>query len=181
VNSANVKTLNMKARVVHELEEFVVTALLLALFLGALAEYRRVMMADVGLSYTHWGIALIEALIVSKVILIGDALRLERRTERTIFATAVQRAFVYGLLITAFEILEHSIRELLHGSSLADVRSLIAARAHDLAAYAFLAFAFLVLFFALREAGRLLGEEGLAVLLFRHRTGRSEAQSPRGG
>jgi hypothetical protein len=164
-----VKAVGWKARARHELDEFLVTALLLALFLGALAEYRRIMMADVGIAYTNWGVAVIEALIISKVILIGDVLRLERRTVRTIFGAAVYRAIIYGLLILVFELLERSIRALVHGETVDAVRAQVIAHSRDFAAYAFLVFVFLVPFFALRAAAQMLGDDGLAELLFKQR------------
>jgi hypothetical protein len=43
--------------------------------------YRRLTLAEFGLTYLHYGFAFIEALIIAKVILIGDAFRLGRRFE----------------------------------------------------------------------------------------------------
>jgi hypothetical protein len=169
VSSESTKAVGWKARVRHELVEFLVTALLLSLFLGAVADYRRVILADFGISYTHWGIALIEALIISKVILIGDVLHLGRRSGRSVFGTAVQRAIGYGFLILGFELVEHGVRALVHGETFDAVRASIVAHSLDFAAYAFLTFVFLVPFFALRAAANLLGEEGLAELLFKTR------------
>jgi hypothetical protein len=60
---------------------YLVYVIYLALVFAAFTHYRRLILADVGLVYTNYGVALIEALILAKVIMIGDVLRLGRMLE----------------------------------------------------------------------------------------------------
>jgi len=55
--------------------EYVAISLYLSMFFGALLNYRRVALAEVDIRYTHCGYAIIEALVLAKVILIGEVLR----------------------------------------------------------------------------------------------------------
>ena len=71
----------VKERLVEELKIFWIITLYLAVLFGSFMVYRRLILAEFGLTYLHYGFAIIEALIIAKVILIGDAFRLGRRFE----------------------------------------------------------------------------------------------------
>src|SRR5262245_28433390 len=72
---------SLKQRVIEELKAFCITALYLSLFLGAFTFYRRMLLAEVGVAYLHYGIALLEALIIAKVVLLGRALGLDKEVD----------------------------------------------------------------------------------------------------
>src|SRR5215831_11667436 len=61
----------LKQRAIEELRLFWIIALYLWVFLGSFTVYRRLVIAETGVAYLHYGIALIEALVIAKVILIG--------------------------------------------------------------------------------------------------------------
>jgi len=66
----------LKEKAVEELRDFWVLFVYLAFMLSGLLTYRRLVLHEVGVSYLHYGMAVIEALIIAKVILIGQALGL---------------------------------------------------------------------------------------------------------
>ena len=66
----------LKEKLIHEVKEVLVIFLYLALFFCAFTTYRLLVMKEVGLSYFHYGFALIKALVLAKVILLCQYARL---------------------------------------------------------------------------------------------------------
>src|SRR5271154_1830344 len=96
---------------------FLVTAYLAAFFVAFLT-YRRLISRELGVSYFRYGYAVLEALLIAKVILIGKALGLSKRTAGRTVAFSVLRASVfYGALVAVFAVVEHVVEALLHGKS----------------------------------------------------------------
>ena len=78
---------DLKQRAIEKLKEFWITSLYLFIFLGAFTVCRRMVLAEFGVTYLHYGVALIEALVIAKVVLIGRAVGLAC----TASATCAQR------------------------------------------------------------------------------------------
>jgi hypothetical protein len=98
MNDADKKKTGWKAKLAHELVEYWINFLYLVFFFGTFTWYRRLVLAEYHISYLHYGAAVIEALILAKVILIGDALRLERRLEeRPLIIPTLYNAVVFSL------------------------------------------------------------------------------------
>ena len=153
-------------RVERELEEYVVTSLFLAVFLGAMVNYRRVLMAEEGIPSLRYGYALIEALILGKIILIGDAVRVGKRLENgPLVVAALWKSVAFGLLVLAFTVLEHAVRALLSGESVLAALARRLAQPDEMIAQALLVLVAFIPFFALREAGRRAGETRLSRLM----------------
>jgi hypothetical protein len=72
---------SLKERAIEELKVFWIIAFYLWLFLGSFTIYRRLIIAETGFAYLHYGIAIIEALVIAKVILIGKMFGFSRRFE----------------------------------------------------------------------------------------------------
>jgi len=70
---------HLKEKAIEEFKAYWIITLYLAVFFSALTNYRRLVLAEYGVTYIHFGFALIEAMIIAKVILIGQALGLGRR------------------------------------------------------------------------------------------------------
>ncbi len=72
---------NLKQKLLHEMKVFWVYVVYLTLVFGSFIWYRRLILADVGITYTEYGVALIQAFIFAKVIMIGDAIHIGRGFE----------------------------------------------------------------------------------------------------
>jgi hypothetical protein len=150
-------------KVARELKEMLALFLYLALFFSTFLTYRRLIMHDLGVSYFHYGLALLKALVLAKVILLGQLTRLSKRMDkRPLIVPTFYKVIVFALFTMAFEILEHAIGSLLHGKPMMDAVAEILSVGRDelLARMLVLLVAFLPLF-AFREIGRILGEGGL--------------------
>jgi len=162
---------SFKEKAIEELQMFWVIAVYLAVMLGAFAWYRRFVLSESGISYLHYGAAVIEALIIAKVILIGRALGLGRRFESSpLIWSVLCKAVIYAVFIALFALLEHLIEGLVHRESWAQIEhGLIRSGRDEVLARAVMAFVMLIPFFAFWETDRVLGEHKLFRLFFHKR------------
>ena len=110
----------MKQKAARELEEMGVIFLYLAFFFCAIATYSMLLLNKFQVSYFTYGTALINALVIAKVILIGDYMHLGKKQEaKSLIYLALYKAFVFGLLVFAFHIIEEVIKHLVHGEHIA--------------------------------------------------------------
>src|SRR5262245_26595046 len=163
----------LKERAIEELKAFWITALYLVLFLGAFTFYRRVLLAELGVAYLHYGIAVLEALIIAKVVLIGRALGLDREVNRgPLIVSVMVRAVIFAVLVLLFGILEHLVEGMLDRKDWASiVRSLLDVGVNEAFARMIMLFISFVPFFAFVEIGCVLGRGRLMDLFFASRMG----------
>lgn len=106
----------VKQKAMHELREFVWLTIYLAFFFCALATYSALLMREYSVQYFMYSVALINALVIAKVIMIGEYAHLGRRYEKySILVAALIKAFLYSLLVLAFHFLEEAIKRIIHG------------------------------------------------------------------
>ena len=168
-----------KQRMVREFIRYWTNVLYLAVFFGAFAWYRRFVLAEYGISYLHYGAAIIEALILAKVILIGDALGLGRGFQnKPLIYPTLNKAVVFSILVGIFAILENMVEGMLHGKGA--IGGLVALRAEgrdELLSRCLITFLAFIPFFAFRELAGLLGEGKLHRLFFKNRAATDSAPS----
>jgi hypothetical protein len=121
MEGTNEKRSGLKGKVVHEARELLAIFLYLALFFCAFTTYRLLVMKEMGLSYFHYGSALIKALVLAKVILLGQSVRFARVfDDRALIIPTLYKVILFSLFTVVFEILEHIIGAFLHGEDLQD-------------------------------------------------------------
>ena len=157
---------SVKQKVAHEFAELAIITGYLAFFFCALATYSMLLLKEFHISYFIYGMALLNALIIAKVILIGEALHAGRRFEgKALFYSALWKALVFSVLVFAFHFLEEIIKHLVHGQAIAGAIHDI--RMDELLSRAVVIFCTFIPLFAYRELRRVLGEENFRALLFR--------------
>jgi hypothetical protein len=169
------KPANFKQRAIEEFKEFWITALYLALFLSAFTFYRRMVLAEFGITYLHYGIAVLEALVIAKIVLIGRALGVEKYIDGRgpLILSVVLKAAIFAVLAILFGVLEQIVEVLLHRSDWPSViRGVRGVGAYELLARVVMLFISFVPFFAFWEIGHVLGRGKLIELFF------STRQSP---
>jgi hypothetical protein len=164
------KSLKEKAK--HEFVEYWINVAYLALVFASFTVYRRLMLAAHGITYTNYWVALIEALILGKVIMVGSVLRLGRGLEAmplivpTLYKTAVFAAFCW-----VFKVVEFGIKGLFTGQGfIGGLDALLARDSHELLANSLMVFVAFVPYFGVKELGRVLGEKTIRALFFLRRT-----------
>jgi hypothetical protein len=173
--------MSLKEKFLHEMAEYWINVLYLCLMFGAFAWYRRLVLAAYHITYTHYFIAVIKALILAKVILIGDALRLGRGLEhKPLIYSTLFKTFLFTLFVGVFTILEDTTRGLVKGKGLAEALTEFFGKGTDeLLANSLVVFASFIPFFALRELDRVLGEGKIWALFFKRRAHQaSETSGP---
>jgi hypothetical protein len=158
----------LKERVIEELKVFWLTALYLWLFLGSFTVYRRLIAAEIGMTYLHYGIALIEALVIAKVILVGRLFGFSRRFEnKPLIVPVLYKSILFGILVMLFGVLEHLVDGWVHKQGLlAGLRDLADLGGSELGARSLMLVVAFVPFFAFWELCRVLGAHRLAGLFF---------------
>lgn len=159
-----------KEKIKHEFREMLELFLYLAFFFCALAIYDMLLLKQYNVENLTIAFALINAAVITKVIMIGEYAKLGKRYEyKALLVSAVWKAFVFGLLVFAFHIVEEVIKRLIHGADLATAPRDI--RFDQFAGRSIVVFCVFIPLFVWREFRRSMGEEEFRALVFRPRRG----------
>ena len=159
----------LKDKAKHELRELLEIFLYLAFFFCALAAYGMLLLDEYHVKYWSFAFALINALVITKVIMIGEYAHVGRKGEdKPLILSAVWKAFLFGLLVFGFHVVEEVVKRLIHGADMARASHNI--RFDELGGRAIVVFCTFIPLFAFREFRRVLGEEKFYKILFRSQT-----------
>lgn len=158
----------LKQRVLEALKVYGIITLYLWLSLGLFTVYRRLVLAETGTTYLHYGVALVEAMIIAKVVLVGRMFGFSRRFEdRALIVPVAYKSLLFGLLVLLFGVLEHLVGGWLHRRGmLGGLHEIAEVGTYELAARTLMMMVAFVPFFAFTELGRVLGTPRLAALFF---------------
>ncbi len=157
-----------RQRLRRELEAFLLLTTYFTLFLGSFTVYQRILLSQSGIAYRHYGIALLEAAVLAKLLLIGDAMRLGERFRRGPLALNVILLSLgsAGFILLA-GVVEHLIKGLLQGRMPLEVlRGLPEQGPAELVARMLVLIIGLIPLFSFLEIGKAIGFARLGVLLF---------------
>ena len=159
-----------KQRAKDELIDFAVIAAYLAFFFCAIVTYTTLLLRqyDVNNDALNYTFAIINALIIAKVILIGELMHLAKSAEtRPLYQSVFLKSLIFALLVFAFHLLEEFIKRLIHGEPSGTVwRNM---NFNELIGRSIVIFCAFLPLFAFRELRRVLGEEKLHALFFHPR------------
>ena len=165
MSSENSKIAGLKQKATHEFKQFVGIFLYLAFFFCALATYRMLLLREFDVKSLTFAFALINALVVAKVIMIGDYAKVGRRHEsKPLLVSAIWKAFVFGLLVLAFHIVEELIKHLVHGENFSGAFNRI--HIDEMLGRSLIIFCTFITLFGFREFRRVLGEEKFYAMVF---------------
>ncbi|MEG9436581.1 hypothetical protein JAO29_10460 [Edaphobacter sp. HDX4] len=153
-----------RQRATHELKDYLILSGYLAVLFCAISAYTQLLLSkydvDSELTFTF---ALINALVIGKVILLGEMMHLGRRIEaRPLYQFVLLKSILFTLLVFAFHLLEEVIKRIYHhlptGTVLhkLDLEKITASSIIILCAF--------IPLFAFRELGRALGPGRLSAL-----------------
>src|SRR5215472_15024537 len=166
-----------KQKIKHELFEMLTIFLYLAFFFCALTAYDMFLLRQYQVEFWNYTFAIVNALVITKVIMIGEYAKLGRRhEEKSLFVSAIWKALVFGLLVFAFHLVEEIVKRLIHGSEIANASRSI--RIDQFAGRAIIVFCTFIPLFAFREIRRVMGEEEFQTLLFGARDKGEAAPQP---
>jgi hypothetical protein len=165
MTSKDPAALGFKQKAKEELKDYAIVSLYLAFFFCALVTYTMLVSKhdiDSSLNYTF---AIINALVIAKVILIGEMMHLGKRAEaRPLYQSVLFKSVLFGLFVLAFHFLEEFIKRLIHGEPFGTVWHNI--DSDQLIARSVVVFCAFLPLFAFRELHRVLGPGKLHTLFF---------------
>ncbi len=158
---------SIKERIREEAKEFAVIVLYLWVLLSLFALHRVMLLREGNLSY-RLGFALVNALVLGKIMYIFERLHVGRRFERKAPVYSILfKSGVFAIILLVFDILEEGIVGLLHGKTFAQGTSeLGGGTLSGLLLIAIITSVSLIPFFSFKEIGRSLGGRQLQLLLF---------------
>lgn len=162
---------SLKERAIEEFKAYWVITVYLWLFLGSFTIYRRLILAETGVPYLHYGVALVEAMVIAKVVLIGRVFGFSRRFDHLpLIVPVLYKSLLFALLVLLFGVLEKTIDGLIHHEGLAGgLRQIADVGRYEIGARALMLTVAFVPFFAFSEVGRVLGHRELGALFFSSR------------
>jgi hypothetical protein len=171
MDSVNQKTKGLKQTILHELLRYWLVVLYMAIFFGAFASYRRLLLAHYGISYEDYGIAVIRALVLGKVVLVAETLRLGQGYEdKPLIVPTLYKTLLFTVCVAIFDIAEGMVRAFIGGSGpTAASHEVIARFNYEWLSRALVIFLAFLPLFAVGELRRVLGK-GVTDIFFQRRS-----------
>ena len=162
------KSHTLTARALDEFRRFVVLFLYLWVLFGLFALQERIILRENGLNFTRQGIALVNALVLAKVMLVAVDLRLGRWPwRRPLILPIVLQALLFAILFIGFHVLEYMVIGLFrHEPTTASVPAIGGGGLAGLTCTATILFVALIPYFAFVNVSEALGGSRLKALLF---------------
>jgi hypothetical protein len=172
MHSTKQESPSLKQKLVHEIRQLLFIAAYLASFFLVFKLYTRLVLAEYGVDYFAYGLTLLKALALAKIILTAEALHLgERFRERPLIVPTVYNTVVFAAFALVFEILEHIILGRFHGKTASGVLTEILDKGWPhLASMTLVVFVAFLPFFAFRETDRALGGTKLRDMFIKRRS-----------
>lgn len=169
MKASNEKKKDLKGKLLHELREYLQNFIYLAIFFSVFAIYRRLLLEHYGYHLEDYGVSVIKALILAKLVMIGDILHIGRRLAgKAIIYVVLIKSLAFTIWVAIFDVLESFVRayidaKTLHGAYEEFINHFDGVLVGGLLV---VYFAF-VPFFALKELGIAVGKDKLHQLFFK--------------
>ena len=157
----------MLQRFIAEMRKFALVAAFLFLFFAAFNNYQRLILREYHIEHFQYGYSLIQALILAKVVLVGEIFHFgERFRGKPLIFPTLYKTFSFSLLVLAFAVLEHFVKGFIHGQNFAAIPQEIAAKGTDIGAKVIVMFIAFIPMFAIWEISHLFDEGKLFEFFF---------------
>jgi hypothetical protein len=162
---------HFKERGITEARRFFWIFAYLWILLGLFALLRAIVSNEQDLFF-HQGFAVINALVLAKIMFIAEALHVadDLKHKPLIYPIAYKSA-VFALMLISFHVLEEVLKGMWHGKTAAEtITALSGGRLEEILVLGVIIFVVLMPFFALREIGRDIGDDRLFEQFFVRRS-----------
>ena len=179
----NLKRQKIKERAIEEAKRFIGIALYAWLLLSVFELHRFAVLRSVhvnSLEGYRFVLAAVNAFILGKVVLIGQAVRRGRRpSEKPLIYPILLMSALFALLLICFQIAEETIRGMIHGKSLpASIPQLGGGGLEGAVFAGIMTFVALIPFFLFTEVQSVIGREKVRSLLFQERSKAAASAQP---
>jgi hypothetical protein len=169
-NAAHRRVDKAKEIAVHELRRFLIMFLYLWVLIGLFVVNEKVTLREHGIPFATHGFAVINALILAKVMLIAEDLDLGARLQpRPLINPIVTEALLLSVLFICFHFIEKTILGLIAGEDLArSVPAIGGGGLTGVVCIGLILFVSLIPFFAFRRVSREIGPERMREMMLGH-------------
>ncbi len=172
-NGSNKPERHLKERIIHEVKSFVVIFLYLWVVLGIFLLHEKIVLKEHDIDFSVYGLALVNALILGKVMLIAEDLHFaDRLMDRPLVLSILYKSIAFTALFIGFYILEEVVVGLIKGKTIAQSFPDIGGGSlQGIFVVGLIMFVALTPFFTYRELSRVIGKQQLHDLMFKQRAG----------
>lgn len=168
-----------RERLIHEFRQFVGMFIYLWAMFGLMMLHESVVLARYDIPFTRWGFALITALVLAKVMLVMEELRVVRGLDdKPLIYPILCKSVVFAIVFIAFYVAEEIAGGLFRGNALREsVPTIGGGTPQGMLAIGLIATLALMPYFAFKEISDALGQDEMHALLFargRRRTSKDE-------
>ena len=165
--SPSERKLTLKEKAAFQLKEFLAMFIYLWLILALFAIHRSVLLAEEHYNYQAQGLAIVNALILAKVMLIGEDLRLGNRfKDKPLVYSILYKSLVFAVFFICFHIFEEVLIGVFRGKTIAHSLPTIGGGSpQGIVSVGAIVFVSLIPFFGFREIARVIGKRELVSLL----------------
>jgi hypothetical protein len=158
-----------RQKILHEIREYWFITLYMAMLFAVFTIYRRLILTHYLISYKEYGISVIKALILAKVVLVAEKLRLGRGwKDKPLIVPTLYKSFLFTICVALFGVVESMMSSFIHGKGLTGaIEELMSQYTYEWLAEALVVFFTFIPFFAVRELSRVLGAGKIGQLFFR--------------
>lgn len=158
----------LKEKASEEFKRLLVIFLYLWVVFGLLSIHTSIVLSQHHLDYTEHTLAIVNAFVFAKVLLIGEHFRAGTRfAHKPLIYPILHKCFVFTVLFIGFHVLESVLIGLWHGDMIREsFPPFFGWNPKGLLAVAVTAFILLLPFFGFREIARVIGHKKLRDLLF---------------
>jgi hypothetical protein len=155
-------------RAADEFKSFLGLSVYLYVGLGAMLLQKTATLADAGIPYTAWGVAVLKALVLAKFMLVGHAFHLgERHRQRPLIWPTLYMALMFLILLLVLTTVEEITLGLIHHRALADsLARIVGPTAIAAAGNLLVMYLILLPYCAFRSLGAVIGDGVLLRLFF---------------
>jgi hypothetical protein len=165
---------NLAHKIYHQIIQFLLVAFYLFIVFAVLALHEEVVAAKNGIEYHFYGFAVINAIILGKVMLVAEDLNFANRFFRNILArngpliyVILFKSIAFTLLFYVFDIVEEVLVGVFKGKTVAEsFPNIGGGTPRGIFSMIVVITVLLIPFFAYREIGKVIGESELHSLLF---------------
>jgi hypothetical protein len=171
MNSQERSKKTWKEKFLKEFTEYWINVGYLAVFFAVFISYKRLVLAEHNIIYTNWGVGIINALVLGKVVSIGSIMRLGSRFEnKPLIWTTLSRSVLFTLWLALFNALELIVRGFFTTYDLQGIaQSLSHIGTYEYFGGSLIVFTSFVPFFAMKELSRVIGFRTVFDLFFKGR------------
>jgi hypothetical protein len=163
----------LKEKAVNEYKRFAIIVVYLWCVFGLLSVHKSFVLAQQHLNYQEETLAIVNALVFAKVLLVGEHLHMGTRfKDKPLIYSILYKSFVFALLILGFHLVENLAMGYWHGKTVVESLPILSSGdPREILDVSVVAYVVLLPFFAFREIARVFGRKELWSLVFRERVG----------